>query len=246
MSENKLSDRNAAIKAMLEDGEQLMNFYRFAAQNRHLSLREACQIVIAKPNATVCYSFEQWNEMGRRINKGSAGIPYIDMNGQRRFMFDANDTHGDGIYRRLIYPMKRLLKGFDILNGTELEKDLRGDYRKVKVGTAQYLQENDYFTDDEEYNKLLLEGTSFYLYCKTGFPKTNGIHISGLPYDLQTNADFFLKVREVAENLQREIEDAYLYDLNKVEEINDIEEDAVSNEPIVAQTRNIVEVHSAV
>lgn len=246
MSETKLSDRNAAIQAMLTDGENLMNFYRFAAQNPHLPLRVACQIVIARPNAQVCYAFEEWNAMGRRINKGSAGIPFIDMDGQRRFLFDSNDTHGNGRYRRLVYPMKRLIKGFDVLNGTELEKDLRGDYRKVKVGTAQYLKENDYFTDDEEYNKLLLEGTSFYLYCKTGFPKTNGIHISGLPYDLQTNADFFLKVREVAENLQREIEDAYLYDLNKVEEINDIKEDAVSDEPIVAQTRNIVEVHSAV
>lgn len=30
MSDTKLSDRNAAIQAMLTDGENLMNFYRLA------------------------------------------------------------------------------------------------------------------------------------------------------------------------------------------------------------------------
>ena len=35
MSENKrLSERNAKIAAMLSDGEQLKNFYRFIAQTR--------------------------------------------------------------------------------------------------------------------------------------------------------------------------------------------------------------------
>ncbi len=245
MGETKLSDRNAAIQAMLTDGENLMNFYRFAAQNPHLPLRVACQIVIARPNAQVCYAFEEWNAMGRRINKGSAGIPFIDMDGQRRFVFDSNDTHGDGRYRRLIYPMKRLIKGFDALNGTTYDQDLRGDYRKVKVGVATYLNENDYFTDNEERNKHLIEGISYYLYCKTGFPKTNGVTMSGLPYGLQENADFFLYVKEVAEQLQREVEQAYVDDLNKVEVVNDIEEDAISDEPIVKPTRNIVEVHSA-
>ena len=166
----RLSGRNAAIQEMLADGNGLMNFYRFAAQNPHISLREACQIIIARPNASVCFAFEEWNAMGRRVNKGSKGIPYLDSDGQKRFVFDGNDTHGDGRYRRLIYPMKRLLKGLDVLNGTELSEDLRGDYRKIKVGTATFLQENDYFTDDEEHNKLLLEGVSYYLYCKTGFP----------------------------------------------------------------------------
>ena len=233
MSETRLSERNAAIQAMLSNGEQIMNFYRFAAQNPHISLREACQIIIARPNASVCFAFEEWNAMGRRVNKGSKGIPYLDSDGQKRFVFDGNDTHGDGRYRRLIYPMKRLLKGFDVLNGTELSEDLRGDYRKIKVGTATFLQENDYFTDDEEHNKLLLEGVSFYLYCKTGFPKSNGVKLSGLPYDLQDNAAFFMNVKEVAEYLQSEVERAYVDDLNKVQVIDDTEEETVSDEPVI-------------
>ncbi|MBP5467123.1 MAG: HTH domain-containing protein [Clostridia bacterium] len=50
------------------------------------------------------------------------------------------------------------------------------------------------YTDDEEHNKLLTEGVSYFLYSKTGFPKSNGINLSGLPYDLKGNADFFMHV----------------------------------------------------
>lgn len=234
MSENeKLSERNAAIQRMLSNGETLMNFYRFAAQNPHLSLREACQIILERPNASVCFSFEEWNAMGRRVNKGSKGIPYVDLPGMRRFAFDATDTHGDGRYRRPIYPMKRLLHGLDVLNGTDLSEDRRGDFRKIKSGVRSYLKENDYLSQDEEHNNLLTEGVSYFLYCKTGFPKSNGITLSGLPYDLQDNASFFMNVKEVAEYLQSEIERAYVEDLNKVEVIDDIEEETVSDEPVI-------------
>lgn len=50
MSENKrLSERNAKIAAMLSDGEQLKNFYRFIAQNPYINLHDACQIIIERP-----------------------------------------------------------------------------------------------------------------------------------------------------------------------------------------------------
>ena len=47
MSENnRLSTRNAKIAAMLADGGQLKNFYRFIAQNPYINLHDACQIII--------------------------------------------------------------------------------------------------------------------------------------------------------------------------------------------------------
>ena len=188
-----LSGINAAIQEMLSSGE-IKNFYRFAAQNPHLSLRAACQIVIERPNASVCFSFEEWNAMDRRVNKGCKGIPYIDTDGQKRFVYDSNDTHGDGRYKRLIYPMKRLLKGLDVLSGTEISGELGGDYKKIQSGVSYYLTENGYYTDEKEHDKLLTEGVSYFLYSKTGFPKSNGINLSGLPYDLKGNADFFMHV----------------------------------------------------
>ena len=64
-------------------------------------------------------------------------------------MFDANYTHGDERYKRLIYPMKRLLIGLDKLNGTEVANDTLTDYRKIQIGVANYLKDNDYFTEEE-------------------------------------------------------------------------------------------------
>lgn len=94
MSEMRLSDRNKEIQAMLADGERLKDFYCFSAQNPHINLHDACQIVIVRPNASVCFSFEEWNAMERRVTKNRKGIPYYDSDGYKRFVFDVNDTHG--------------------------------------------------------------------------------------------------------------------------------------------------------
>ena len=235
MSENRLSNRNAAIQEMLTDGEQIQNFYRFVAQNPHISLHDACQIIISRPNAGVCYSFEEWNAMGRRITRGKKGVPYYDADGYKQFVFDANDTHGEERYKRLVYPIKRLLDGLDALNGTGMATDLRGDYRKIHVGVATYLQENGYFTDDEERNRLILEGVTYSLYSKTGFPKSNGITMHGMTGDLADNAQLFKDVCGFADFLYTEIEEAYVRKQNEVKVIDDVDEETVSDEPIITE-----------
>lgn len=246
MSENRLSNRNAAIQEMLTDGEKIKNFYRFVAQNPHISLHDACQIIISRPNAGVCYSFEEWNAMGRRVTRGKKGVPYYDSDGYKQFVFDANDTHGEERYKRLVYPIKRLLDGLDALNGSKMDADLRGDYRKIHVGVATYLQENGYFTDDEDHNRLILEGVTYSLYCKTGFPKSNGITMHGMTGDLTDNAQLFKDICGFADFLHKEIEEAYVRKQNEVKVIDDVDEETVSDEPIIAEKpKNIVEVHSA-
>ena len=82
------ADRNRAIQAMMTDGEQLKTFYRFVANNPHIALHDACQIVISRPSASVCFSFEEWNAQGRRVTKGRKGIPYYDGDGNKYFVFD--------------------------------------------------------------------------------------------------------------------------------------------------------------
>lgn len=236
MSEmNRLSNRNAAIQDMLTDGNKIINFYRFVAQNPHISLHDACQIVIDRPNASVCFSMEEWNAMDRRVTRGKRGIAYYEADGNKRYVFDANDTHGDTRYKRLVYPIKRLLQGLDELNGTDKYSDLRGDYRKIHDGVATYLQENGYFTDDEERNRLILEGTTYSLYCKTGFPKSNGIVLHGMTGDLTDNSQLFKDICNFTNFLYQEIEEAYVQAQNGVQVINDVDEETVSDEPIVAE-----------
>ena len=231
MSETKrIANRNAQVAEMLSEGSQLRNFYRFAAQNPHIELYDACQIVLARPNASVCFSFEEWNAMDRRITRGRKGIAYYDREGNKGFVFDANDTHGDTRYQRLFYPMKRMLQGIDELNGSDLADDERSDYRKIHRGVHAYLREQGRLTGDDVYDGLLVEGTAYSLYSRTGFPKDNGIAISGLPYSYKANADLFKEIYITASLMEQEIEDAYLRKAQAVEVIDDTEEETVSDE----------------
>lgn len=184
--------------------------------------------------------------MGRRITRGKKGVPYYDSDGYKRFVFDANDTHGEERYKRLVYPIKRLLQGLDALNGTEMDSDLRGDYRKIHVGVATYLQENGYFTDDEERNRLILEGVTYSLYCKTGFPKNYGITMHGMTGDLTDNAQLFKDVCGFADFLHKEIEEAYVRKQNEVKVIDDVDEETVSDEPIISEKANEADEHKIV
>ncbi len=238
MSEAKrLNSRNEQVAAMLADGELLKNFYRFIAQNPHINLHDACQIIVERPNATVCFSFNEWAAMDRRVTKGRKGIAYYDSDGYKQFVFDANDTHGDNRYSRPILPMKRLLGGLDELNGTDWLQDERSDYRKIHKGVQLYLKEQDALSGDAIKDKLLIDGVTYSLYAKTGFPKSAGIPLSGLPYSYAENAEFVKDVYIRTDMLVQDIEEAYSDAQEKVDKINvvnDIDDEAVSDEPIVA------------
>ena len=237
MSEhNRLSTRNAKIAAMLADGEQLKNFYRFIAQNPYINLHDACQIIIERPNATVCNTMEDWNAMGRRVTKGKKGIPYYDNDGYKRFVFDAADTHGDDRFQRDIIPLKHILIGLDELNGTSLYEDGRGEYRKIHNGVYSYLERQGELTGDEQHDRLLAEGITFLLYSKTGFPKTAGVHLHGLPYSYRDNADFVKELYIRSSILTQEIEEAYESKQAEVEVIDDTEEETITDDPIIDST----------
>ena len=228
------ADRNRAIQAMMTDGEQLKTFYRFVANNPHIPLHDACQIVIERPNASVCFSFEEWNAQGRRVTKGRKGIPYYDSDGNKYFVFDVADTHGENRYRRITQPVKKILDGLDLLNGTEIADSNRGDYRIMLSGVVTYLGQNDFLTENDEIrNRLIAEGVAYSLYSSTGFPKERGITLKGYPYGLQDNADLFREVQKAVEVLQQDINDAIYNKQNEVPVIDDIDEEYVSDEPVI-------------
>lgn len=228
------ADRNRAIQAMMTDGEQLKTFYRFVANNPHIALHDACQIVIERPNASVCFSFEEWNAQGRRVTKGRKGIPYYDSDGNKYFVFDVADTHGENRYRRITQPVKKILDGLDLLNGTEIAESNRGDYRIMLSGVVTYLGQNDFLTENDEIrNRLIAEGVAYSLYSTTGFPKERGITLKGYPYGLQDNADLFREVQKATEVLQQDINDAIYNKQNEVPVIDDIDEEYVSDEPVI-------------
>lgn len=73
------SSRNERISKLLSDGGQLRNFYRFTAQNPQFDLHDACQIILARPDASVCFYIDEWNSLGRRVIKSREGIAFYDM-----------------------------------------------------------------------------------------------------------------------------------------------------------------------
>lgn len=230
----RTTDRNRAIQAMMTDGERLKTFYRFVANNPHIALHDACQIVIERPNASVCFSFEEWNAQGRRVTKGRKGIPYYDGDGNKYFVFDVADTHGENRYRRITQPVKKILDGLDLLNGTEIAESNRGDYRIMLSGVVTYLGQNDFLTENDEIrNRLIAEGVAYSLYSTTGFPKERGITLKGYPYGLGDNADLFREIQSVTKILQQDINDAVFNKKNEVAIIDDTEEDYVTDEPVL-------------
>ena len=234
MGNGRLVNRNQAIQAMMTDGEQLKTFYRFVVNNPHIALHDACQIVIERPNASVCFSFEEWNAQGRRVTKGRKGIPYYDSDGNKYFVFDVADTHGENRYRRITQPVKKILDGLDLLNGTEIAESNRGDYRIMLSGVVTYLGQNDFLTENDEIrNRLIAEGVAYSLYSTTGFPKERGITLKGYPYGLGDNADLFREIQSVTKILQQDINDAVFNKKNEVAVIDDTEEDYVTDEPVL-------------
>lgn len=231
-TENKKS-RNDRIAEMLASGEGLKDFYRFTAQNPHIDLHDACQIVLYRPKASICFYIDEWNEMGRRVTKSRKGIPFYDTDGTKQIVFDLHDTHGDKRYRRLIFPMRRLLYGLDELNGTQLAESNRHDYSKILAGVAAYLEENGHFTEDERRNGLLSEGVAYSLYSKTGFPKTQGITLRGMPYGLDENARLFKEIYLLTEFAKDDISAAYDRLIRTPKILNDIEEETISDEPVI-------------
>ena len=177
---------------------------------------------------------EEWNSQGRRVTKGRKGIPYYDCDGNKYFVFDVTDTHGENRYRRITQPVKKILDGLDLLNGTEIAESNRGDYRIMLSGVVTYLGQNDFLTEDDEIrNRLIAEGVAYSLYSTTGFPKERGITLKGYPYGLQENADLFREVQKVVEVLQQDINDAIYNKQNEVPVIDDIDEEYVSDEPVI-------------
>ena len=171
--------------------------------------------------------------MDRRVTKGRKGIAFYDSDGYKQFVFDANDTHGDTRYTRPILPMKRLLGGLDEINDTSLADSEQNDYVKIHKGVESYLKEQDELSGDKVRDRLLVEGITYSLYSKTGFPKSAGIKLAGLPYSYSDNADLVKEVYIRADMLAQDIEEAYRESREEVKVIDDTEEETVSDEPVV-------------
>ena len=235
MTEREINTRyeHRTIYNLLGNGNEMRNLYRFVSQNPHIDLREACQIVLIRPTAGVCYSLQEWNEQGRRIKSGCHGIGYYDTDGNKRYVFDVADTYGKERYRRWIMPLNKILQGLDELNGTNRAESNRGAYNNIYFGVKTYLERNENFYANEKKLRLYAEGIAYGLYSATAFPKDNGILLHGYPFGDKENALMLKEIFEWTDYVREEIDEAYLRKVNEIPVIDDTEEDFVSDEPIL-------------
>jgi len=228
----RLTSRNKMIAELFSDGEKLKSFYRFAARNPHINLRDACQILILRPDATVCYGYDDWNAVGRWVKRGAKGISYYDYDGLRQFVYDATDTKGENRALFQTIPVENMLSGLDELNDTSFADGQENDYDKIKKGVRFYLHEQGLFTGDEERDKFMCEGVAFSLYAQTGLSQGEEVTLTGLPFSYSENAEFVKEVYVQTAGLAQEIEDAYRNKKSEVSVIDDTEEETPTDEPI--------------
>ena len=239
MAEREINTRyehRRTIYDLLANGNEIRNLYRFVSQNPHIDLREACQIVLIRPTAGVCYSLQEWNEQGRRIKSGCHGIGYYDTDGNKRYVFDVADTYGKERYRRRIMPLNKILQGLDELNGTNQSESNRGAYNNIYFGVKTYLEGNENFYANEKKLRLYAEGIAYSLYSATAFPKDNGILLHGYPYSDKENALMLKEIFEWTDYAREEIDEAYLRKINEIPVIDDTEDDFVSDEPMLPKS----------
>ena len=239
MAEREINTRyehRRTIYDLLANGNEIRNLYRFVSQNPHIDLREACQIILIRPTAGVCYSLQEWNEQGRRIKSGCHGIGYYDSDGNKRYVFDVADTYGKERYRRRIMPLNKILQGLDELNGITQTESNRGAYNNIYFGVKKYLEHNENFYANEKILRLYAEGIAYSLYSATAFPKDNGILLHGYPFGDKENALMLKEIFEWTDYVREEIDEAYLRKINEIPVIDDTEEDFVSDEPMLPKS----------
>jgi N12 class adenine-specific DNA methylase len=102
-----LSDNSA--KRVQSSKTEWREFLRFYAKTYKYPFPEALLIYEQAPHFTACGEIEHWNAVGRRVHRGTRGIPIInntDKSMKVRFVYDVSDTYGEdrGIPRRWTLP----------------------------------------------------------------------------------------------------------------------------------------------
>ena len=89
------------LKEIFEGGK-IREYLEFCARLPKYSVNNQLLIMNAKPDATMCQTFEKWKEAGRSVKKGEKGIRIISPVKDTKFFkpvstFDIIQTEGDGV-----------------------------------------------------------------------------------------------------------------------------------------------------
>lgn len=204
---------NISIQNMLTNGEGVKKFLRFVANNPHLTLRDSCQIVTFKENLSFCHTYQAWERMNFQVQEDRIGVPYLDENGNANFVFDLTEVSGNFDYQPLTIAHKKVIKGLSLLNGIESDRrKAYDDFEQIQKHVSKYY-ENE-IVDNKEF---VIEGVSYFLFCKTGKKEIKPIQLKEYSNSLKENALLFKNVYQQANTLLKEIDSVLEQEENKNE-----------------------------
>ncbi len=184
----------------------MKRFYKFVNLNRHLSLHDVAEIFIKDKNLSICYSFEEWNAMERRIKSGHKGILYYDIDGNKKFVFNENSTYGETKYLKIYPSTSNLISSLDILNSNLEINYYLSDYRKIYKNVKNFFQTNHLLYNHFLKDELIVEGVSYSLYIKSKIKDDEVIYLHPFPFSLKENANLFKEIYELTQKLENELE----------------------------------------
>lgn len=86
------------ISAILNDKNRWKSFLDFSSGFYKYTFMENLLMFAQKPNVTMCATLEQWNSVGRWVNRGAKALKIINNQDDEiylKYVFDVKDTHGD-------------------------------------------------------------------------------------------------------------------------------------------------------
>ena len=93
------------LSAMQNDVNRWKKFLDFSSEFYKYNFTENLLMFGQKPSVTMCATLEQWNSVGRWVNRKAKGIRLIENLEDEiylKYVFDVKDTHGDAkvLFRR--------------------------------------------------------------------------------------------------------------------------------------------------
>ena len=82
------------LKEILSNITKFEDFIKFQIKLHKYPLEEALQIYMQYPDTIATATFEQWNKIGRRINRGSRHFKILDIAGNIKKLFPFESTNG--------------------------------------------------------------------------------------------------------------------------------------------------------
>ena len=155
---------NNLVGNVLENTIYLANFFKFRVNNPEFNFAQSMQIFSTNPRATICKTFDEWNELKRRIIRNSKAISYInaDNPSKKNYVFDISQTYGVD-YPPKVYPARNTLVA-DLNNLNYIKKsNLNNQYESLIKTIDQFNMENGNIKPIELENKYLERFIAIYI-----------------------------------------------------------------------------------